>query len=162
MSHPGITLDQECFLEHLAHPAFQYGVERGWWGVVKNDVLVWPEAILWISAPSRPNGPDRFFFHFTLPGYPERAPSATVWDIEGNQRLDLAKWPKGGGDVGMAFRTNWNNAVALYTPWDRVALESHPDWASKHPGIAWKRTYTIVHYLRMTHELLWSDEYTGV
>jgi hypothetical protein len=61
----------------------------------------------------------------------------------------------------MAFRTNWNNAIALYAPWDRVALACHPDWAAKHPGVAWKRSHTIVHYLRMTLELLWSDEYTG-
>ncbi|MFA6286150.1 MAG: hypothetical protein WC661_02100 [Opitutaceae bacterium] len=162
MSHPGITLDQECFLEHLASPAFQQGLDRGWWGIVQNDAVAWPEAILWVSAPPRPNSPDRFHLRFKLGNYPEKAPTAMVWDLEHNQRLDLAKWPKGKADVAMAFRTNWNNAVALYVPWDRVALESHHDWVAKHPGVAWKRTHTIVHYLRMTYELLWSDEYTGV
>jgi hypothetical protein len=161
MPHPGITLDHECFLEHLALPAFQQGLDQGAWGVVKNDAVVWPDAILWISAPVRTNSPDRFYLRFNLRDYPEKAPTATVWDIDRNQRLDPAKWPKGRGDVAMAFRTNWNNAIALYAPWDRVALACHPDWAAKHPGVAWKRSHTIVHYLRMTLELLWSDEYTG-
>lgn len=156
-----MTLDQECFQEHMTTPDFQYGVERGWWDVVASDAVVWPHVVLWIAAPIRPNAPDRYHFRFFLKDYPEMGPTATVWNPERNERLDLAKWPKGIADVRMAFRIDWNNAVALYVPWDRVAMAAHADWATKHPGLGWKRTRTIVHYLRLTHELLASEEYHG-
>jgi hypothetical protein len=84
------------------------------------------------------------------------------WDLERNQKLEPQWWPKGTCDVAMAFRTDWNGATALYAPWDRLALEAHPDWFARYPGLAWKRTHTIVHYLRLTRELLDSNEYTGV
>lgn len=161
MPHPGLSLDEECFLEHVAAPAFQAGAERGWWNVENRETVVWPYALVWIAAPVRGNGPPRYYFRFTLKDYPGIGPTATLWDPAKNARLDFAKWPKGAGDIGMAFRTNWNEGIALYAPWDRVAMDGHPNWPAQFPGVGWKPSYTIVHYLRLTHELLASDDYHG-
>ncbi len=156
-----MRLDQGCFAEHVASRPFQDGVARGYWDVALRDGVEWPYAMIWIDAPSRPNSPERFFLRFHLQDYPAKGPTATLWDLDKNSQLDLAKWPKGDGDVGMVFRTNWKGAVGLYAPWDRYPLEDHPDWPQKYPGFVWKPTYTIAHYLRLTRELLHTDEYRG-
>lgn len=162
MQHSGVSLAQECFEEHVATAAFQQGVERGWWGIVPSTTVLWPHVLIWIGVPPRDKAPDRYVLRFNLEDYPDKGPTANVWDSERNARADFAKWPKGTGDVAMVFRTNWKDAVALYAPWDRIAMDDHADWPAKHPGMGWKRTYTIVHYLRLTHELLNSEEYRGL
>jgi hypothetical protein len=159
--HPGLDLAEECWLEHLATPAFLAGVDRGSWGLFPTDAVQWPNAVLWIAAPTRPNSPERFYFFFDLTNYPTVSPTAHVWDSATSLKLDLARWPKGSGDVAMVFRTNWNNGQALYAPWDRLAMDSHPQWPAQFPGYAWKPGHTIVRYLNFTHELLHTDDYHG-
>jgi hypothetical protein len=161
MSDPGLTLDAECFQGHIASFEFREGEELGSWGLLLDKTVQWPNAVIWIAAAPRPQSPDRYHLFFNLAHYPKVGPTAYLWDIETKAKLALAKWPKGVGDVKMAFRTDWNNAAALYCPWDRVAAEGHPDWAVKHAGQIWTSGHTIVHYLRRTHELLISDEYYG-
>jgi len=156
-----MRLDETCFKEHVAARLFQDGVARGYWDIAPRDGVEWPYALIWISAPTRPNSPDRFFLRFSLKDYPSKGPTATLWDFEKDVRLDLAKWPKGNGDVGMVFRTNWKEAVSLYAPWDSFPLLDHTDWPQKYPGYVWKPTYTIVHYLRQTRDVLHTDEYIG-
>jgi hypothetical protein len=160
-----MTLDQECFLEHLASSAFENGIERGWWSLVASEAVVWPYSLLWISMPERPNSPGRLHLHFHLKDYPTKGPTATPWSPENNTRLDLARWPKGKGNVAIAFRTgdDWRrqNPEGLYVPWDRIPAVGHPNWPTDYPGFVWQATYTIVHYLRWTRELLDSNEYTG-
>jgi hypothetical protein len=51
---------------------------------------------------------------------------------------------------------------ALYVPWDRVAIEGHPEWRTKHAGKLWSEEAGILSYLRPTHELLDSEDYEGV
>ena len=156
-----MRLDQGCFEEHVASRPFQDGVARGYWDIAPRDGVEWPYLIIWIDAPSRPNSPERLFLRFHLQDYPAKGPTATLWDLDKNSQLDLAKWPKGDGDVGMVFRTNWEGAVGLYAPWDRYAMERHPDWPQKYPGVGWKPTCTITYYLRLTREVLHTDEYRG-
>lgn len=84
------------------------------------------------------------------------------WDFEKNVKLDLAKWPKGSGDVAKMFRTDWKGAVALYAPWDRFTAQEHnADWLKNYQGFEWNPSRTIVHYLRLTREILHSDDYHG-
>jgi len=161
MPHSGLTLSEECFLEHVAAPAFQAGVVAGRWGLVGNCRVDWPNVLIWIAAPPRSNGPDRWVLCFNLQDYPEKGPTAVPWDCATNAKLDPAKWPKGSGDVAMVFRTNWNNAVALYAPWDRAGMDTHSNWKAEFPGFAWKPTSTVVQYLHLTHELLSTNEYVG-
>lgn len=156
-----MNLDEDCFLEHVAGPRFQDGVCRGKWGLLEDEAVTWPNAIIWVSAAARDGCPDRYYFHFTLTDYPNLGPTSYVWDPDKCAKLELAKWPKGAGNVAMAFRTNWNNAPALYAPWDRVALASHPDWVDKHRDLIWHQSHTIVDYLNPVHELLHSDQHRG-
>lgn len=161
MPDPGISLDQECFQEHVAASAFQAGVAAGHWDLINDARVEWPYVLVWIAAPARAKGPDRWVFRFYLKDYPEKGPTAMPWDCATNSRLDPAQWPKGLNDVAMVFRTNWNEARALYAPWDREAMDGHPNWKTNFPGIAWKPTRTIVQYLHLTHELLSTADYHG-
>ncbi len=154
-------MSEECFREHVAAPLFRNGTVLGWWDLVLAAGTEWPHTVLWISAPARANSPNRYHLRFHLAEYPSKGPTATLWDHERRAKLELSKWPKGSNDVAMVFRTDWNSADALYAPWDRAAMDGHGDWPAKHPGLGWKPTMTIVHYLRLTRELLHSDEYRG-
>ena len=106
-----MRLDQGCFEEHVASRPFQDGVARGYWDIAPRDGVEWPYAIIWIDAPSRPNSPERLFLRFHLQDYPAKGPTATLWDLDKNSQLDLAKWPKGDGDVA-THPTNLAQTVA--------------------------------------------------
>lgn len=157
-----MNISQECFNQHVASPTFQDGADRGWWGLLDSPVQPWPHVLIWVAAPVRPNSPSRFILRFTLEDYPAKGPTATLWDETTNSKLAFNRWPKGSGDVQIAFRTDYNNADALYVPWDRVVMDAHSDWPAKFPGISWRRSSTIVQYLRLTRELLDTSEYHGI
>lgn len=142
-------------------PAFQAGMAAGRWGVIADPRVEWPHVLIWIAAPPRAKSPDRWVLRFNLQDYPEKGPTAMVWDEAANTKLEPKRWPKGVGDVAMAFRTNWNDATALYAPWDRAGMDSHPNWKTEFPGLAWNSTKTILQYLNLTHELLATSEYHG-
>lgn len=161
MPDSGVSLDEECFREHLVSFDFREGAELGKWGLHEDETVRWPHAVIWVAAAPRGENPLRYYLFFNLDHYPMTGPTAYVWDCEKQAKLELAKWPKGTGNVQMVFRTNWNDAVALYAPWDRLAADGHPEWPGKHPGLLWTPKHTIVNYLRPTHELLNSDEYHG-
>lgn len=152
-------MSEECFLEHVASPDFQAGVASGWWGLEPGDT--WPHAVLWIAAPPRAKGPDRYHFRFYLQDYPSKGPTAMLWDPIKKAKPDADKRPKGTGFVALLFRTDWNEGNMLYAPWDRLAYENHPEWPPKHAHIAWKPTRSIVYYLQKTKEALDSEEYLG-
>lgn len=161
MLDSGVSLDEECFREHLASFAFREGADLGKWGLHEDDAMQWPNAVIWVAAAPRGESPQRYYLIFNLEHYPKTGPTAYLWDCASKAKLDLMKWPKGVGDVQKVFRTNWKNAVALYCPWDRIAPQDHPKWPENHPGLLWSSKHTIVNYLRPTHELLNSDEYHG-
>ncbi len=157
-----MSLDEECFLDHLTRFDFLQGEEAGKWGQLKDEAVRWPNAVIWIAAPPREGAPDRFHFYFNLAQYPKSGPTAFLWDPETRSKLDTSKWPKGTNDIHMAFRATWNNADAIYVPWDRLAAAGHPDWLVQHAGLLWAPNYTIVNYLRPTYDLLQSEDYHGV
>jgi hypothetical protein len=161
MSDRGLSLSEECFLEHVAAPDFQAGVASGWWGLETDAGVEWPYVVLWVAAPQRPNRPDRYHFRFYLQDYPAKGPTSMLWDPVQKTKLEPAKRPKGTGDVAIVFRTDWNAGDMLYAPWDRLAYDAHGDWPPKYAALAWKPTRTIVHYLRLTKALFDSEEYLG-
>jgi hypothetical protein len=159
MSDSGLNLNLECFKEHIKAPEFIEGVERGYWHIHEHPDVSWPKVLIWVSAPVRPNGPDRFNLKFSMDSYPGSGPTATLWDPTQNTKLSPSKWPKGTGNVSAVF----NQGDFLYAPWDRLALAmgGHQNWPAIYRGMVWKPTYTIVHYLQQTRNLIESPEYHG-
>lgn len=154
-----IPPDERVFREHVTGPRFEDGVERGRWRIVGD--IVWPHVLIAVSAAPRANAPQEFFLRFDLTGYPESAPTATPWNPETGDMLGADLRPKG-ERASHVFRSNWERGRALYAPFDRVALHSHPDWRKRYPRRSWDCTKDLAWVLDFLHELLNDDDYTGV
>jgi hypothetical protein len=154
-----VSPSETLLREHLAGGRFRAAVDCGRWRIVRE--LDWPYLVIAVAAAPRDTGPLEFLLRFDLDEYPTRAPTAMPWDLETNTQLAAAKRPKG-HRVGMAFRPDWEGGRALYTPYDRVALEGHPAWLSQYPRYAWDPTKDITFFLRNVHELLNDDDYQGI
>jgi len=164
MEHP----DQRLFDDDLRSVAFRTGVIAGRWersdGGLPAADLPWPAVIFWIAAAHRNNAPDRFFVCLDVAGYRAVPPTGTFWDAATKTTLEFTKRPKGQADsrVAKVFRTDWESGRALYHPYDRVAAQSHPQWAGEQPHLVWTANHTIVDYLSEIHGLLNSGDYVGV
>ncbi len=150
--------DERIFRYHLGCVAFVAGESAGRWRLVSVD---WPHAVIAIAAALRPDALDEVVLRFELTNYPNGAPTGMPWDIDRGQQLDHRRYPKG-EVVGPVFRTDWENGRALYTAYDRVALQSHSDWVSRYPRSAWNPSRTIVFYLNQVHAILNDTGYTGI
>lgn len=149
--------DQVAFDSDLGGVHFQAGQDRGDWRLVQID---WPHAIFAISAAAREGAPSEYFLRFDVTGYPH-GPTACPWDLEQGTVLVAEHRPKG-ERAGWAFRADWNSGTALYVPWDRVAVDGHPDWPARHSGDLWDSAVGIASYLSKVHELLNAEDYLGV
>lgn len=160
--------DQRLFEEDLGSADFRIGASKGLWDIASPDVmaedLAWPKRILWLGIPPRPNAPDRFYVLLDLEGYRSVSPTGTFWDSTTKSILSATKRPKGKAESRFAkvFRTDWKNGSAFYHPYDRVAAQSHPEWAKDQPHLVWKSNCTIVDYLNEFSSLFNSGEYLGV
>lgn len=151
--------DEQSFTEDLELAGFTTGVVRGLWGPM---CIEWPIAITWIGVPHRPNSPERFLIRMDCEGYSSNSPTATFWDVEKNAQLENSRWPKGCLKITRVFRLDWESGKAFYHPYDRIASKSHDKWPKEIPGKIWTPKHTIVDWLNEFHDLLNSDEYTGV
>lgn len=151
--------DERSFREHVKSPQFQNGLGRGRWKMVGD--MAWPNVMIAVSAGQREGAPSEYVLRFDLTGYPETAPTATPWNPTTGDVLELALRPKG-ERVGYVFRADWENGRALYAPFDRVALDSHPDWRKQHPRRVWDSSKDLAWLLQILHEMLNNDDYTGV
>lgn len=86
---------------------------------------------------------------------------AQPWDLEADSPLPAQRWPTGRSRVPMAFRPDWAGGQGLYLPCDRSALGSHPNWRTEHPHLVWSPAEDITQYLKVIHEYLNSQDYTG-
>ena len=129
-----MALDERVFREHVSSDQFTDRVERGNWRVVGD--IEWPHVLIAVSAAPRDGAPEEFFLRFNLAGYPNSAPTATPWDPQKGDVLGEEQRPKG-DRVGLVFRSDWEGGIALYAPFDRVALNSHGDWKSRYPRQTW-------------------------
>ena len=150
--------DERAVRADLQSERFQLGVDGGRWRLLW---LEWPVGLFAVTAAERAGSPIEYALRVDFSGYPQRAPTATPWDVDRNERLATDKRPKG-CRVGRVFRTNWEKGQALYAPWDRVALEGHPNWASEHTVYAWHPQRDIAFFLGCVYELLNDDDYIGV
>jgi hypothetical protein len=158
--------DQRLFESDLVSAEFRAGVLKGLWGLpdVLPEGVEWPRVILWMAAAPRANSPDRFYVCLDAAGYRSVPPTGTFWDPTTKSILDLAKRPKGrpGSRFAKVFRTDWNNGLAFYHPYDRVAAKDHGDWPKDQPHLVWTSNHTIVDYLEEFQSLLNSGDYLGV
>lgn len=143
---------------HLEAGPFQSGVDRGRWRLVASE---WPLAIIAVSAAERPGGPSEYAFRFECTGYPQTPPTAQPWSEANNAPLAPDRWPGGRSRVPLAFNPRWKSGQSLYLPCDRLAIEGHDLWKTKHPSLIWSPQRDITHYLQVIYELLNSSDYSG-
>ena len=159
LDRASMSPDERVLRDHVAGIRFLEGVERGRWRIV--DDIEWPVALVAVSAAPRENAPTEYFLRFDLSGYPETAPTATPWDPNTGDVLQQELRPKG-TQVGHVFRADWENGRALYVAFDRVALNSHPNWRTEHPRRVWDSSKDLTWILQKLHEMLSNDDYTGI
>lgn len=155
-----IAPDERALRTHFATGRFQAGVAAGRWRLIS---LEWPFAILGVSAAPREGTPSEFAIRFELNGYPNAAPTGGIWDVDAGTTLAAAKRPKG-ARVELTFRWDGGGCgpTAMYAPWDRLGLQSHPDWTREAPRLAWHAERDLTFVLENVHELLNADDYLGI
>jgi hypothetical protein len=134
------------------------GVAVGRWRVVSED---WPIVVFAISAAPRTGAPEEFFLRSDLAGYPFVGPTSAPWNIDRGRLLAPQERPKG-ERVGHVFRPDWESGRVLYAPFDRVALDAHPNWKLEYPRYIWTCDRDITWYLSTLSDLLNDADYTGV
>lgn len=129
---------------------FLSGVTRGRWQLLAQD---FPAVVVEIAARDA----RRIALRFDCTGYPESPPTATVWDMETQQRMPAHRWPRG-GRVSQIFNPGWKGGAALYIPCDRQSIEGHANWYAEYPWLIWKPAIGLVHYVEAIHEVLQSHD----
>lgn len=152
--------DEHAVREHLRGGRFQAGVAAGCWSLTS---VAWPFVVIAVSAAERPNSPTEFVLRFELSGYPHAAPTGGLWDLAADSSLPAERRPKG-DEAAQLFRTDgWaGGSAAMYAPWDRIGLQSHPDWAQTHSLRAWNPTRDLSFILANVHDVLNADDYLGI
>ncbi|MGI8428075.1 MAG: DUF7665 family protein [Solirubrobacteraceae bacterium] len=145
------------FREDLEGAPLNAGVDRGWWQVRS---VAFPYAAIEIAAAPRASSPDWFAFRFDISIYPQ-APSAQPWDLALGLPLPPPRWPGGSHRIQRVFNPAWRTD-ALYLPMDALALEGHDGWLTQHACHVWDPGKDITQYLRLVHDLLNEEGYTGV
>ena len=159
MGANSISPDERVLRQHLKSACFQDGMERGKWRIV--DDQTWPVLIVAVTASEREKAPREFLLQFNLTNYPDSPPTATPWNATTGNVLEPEFRPKG-EQVGHVFRHDWEKGRALYAPFDRVALDGHPDWRKKYPRRVWNSSRDLAWVLKILHEMLNNDDYTGI
>ena len=153
-----IAPDERAVRAALKSAVFQSGVDSGRWRLVSFD---WPVGVFAVSAAPRNNSPAEYGLRIDFTGYPQQAPTAEPWSLERGERLAPYERPKG-ERAAATFRCDWEQGRALYAPWDRIALTTHPNWVSQYKAYAWHPGRNVVFFLRCVHDLLNNDDYLGV
>ncbi|MFA6087235.1 hypothetical protein [Mucilaginibacter sp.] len=149
------TMDLLMFEKHISEFEFQHGVESGMWGLqTEAPAITWPFVTIWVQALATYYPPEKCYLRFTLNDYPQSAPTACPWDIENGTILTAGIWPKGSAKLNPVFNPAWNNATALYAPFDRLAIPGHDGWKTQYPEYYWQSSFKITAYLQFIHRLL--------
>lgn len=153
-----MDISETVLLAHLEAGPFQSGVERGRWRL---GAVTWPNVVIAVSAVERAGSPPEYAFRFDCAGYPQKPPTAQPWSETDNAPLSHDRWPTGRLRVPAAFNPNWKSGQALYLPCDRLAIEGHDPWLTKHASMIWSPRRDITQYLHVIYELLHSSDYSG-
>jgi hypothetical protein len=162
--------DQRLFEADLQSAEFRMGVLDRRWGEAELEAMpagaAWPKRFFWIAAAKRDGAPERFYLALDLSGYRSVAPTGPFWDPVKKATLELAKWPKGRPNSGVAsvFKTSAFTGAgnALYHPYDRVGSHNHGQWPAQMPQRVWTDKHTIADYLSEMYSLLNSGDYIGI
>jgi hypothetical protein len=140
-----MTPAEQTLHSHLTEGRFSLAVASGHWTVER---VAFPTVDVRVFGRGGDLG-----LRFEVTDYPTRAPTGRPWDLERDAPLEPAHWPTG-GRADATFRKDWSaqNNGALYIALDRVALESHSDWATRHD--AWTSSRSIYDYLLHVHHVL--------
>lgn len=159
MTGLSIAPDEHAVRDHLRSGRFRAGVAARRWRLVSVE---WPFVLIAVSAAQRPNSPTEFVLRLEMTGYPHTAPTGSLWDVDANTSLAAEMRPKGQRE--QLFRTDgWTGgATAMYAPWDRIALQSHPDWPQKYPLQSWNPSRDLSFILSNVHDALNADDYLGI
>jgi len=136
--------------DHLNSGRFLAGVAKGRWRLID---LNWPTAFIEIGACDERH----FTLRFECSGYPDIAPTATLWDLASGQQLAATRWPRG-GRVSNVFNPSWKSGTALYIPCDRESISGHSNWLSEHPWLIWNPSRGLLQYIEAVCEILQSQE----
>ncbi|ABD68935.1 hypothetical protein Rfer_1200 [Rhodoferax ferrireducens T118] len=142
--------DKEALDTHLCSGRFLAGAAKCRWRLVQ---VQWP--LVYIEVGARDGR--RFTLRFECTGYPEAAPSATLWDSGSQQQLPAALWPRG-GRVSQVFNPGWKGGAALYLPCDRESIPGHSNWLTEHPWLIWNPSRGLLQYIEAVCEVLQSHE----
>lgn len=145
MTHGMIRLEQD-----MHSGRFRAGEARGRWKLLE---IQWPLAFVEVIARDG----RRFVLRFECTGYPETAPTATLWDRATQSQLPPHKWPRG-GRVSQAFNPGWKGGSALYLPCDRESIPGHANWIAEHPWLIWNPVKGLLMYIEVVSEILQSGE----
>jgi hypothetical protein len=135
---------------HLRSGRFLAGAAKGRWRLVD---FQWPIVLTEVGARDG----RRFTLRFDCTGYPDHAPTATLWDTVAQRQLSADRWPRG-GRVSQVFNPGWKGGSALYIPCDRQSIEGHSGWFSEHPWLIWKPESGLLQYIEAVYETLHSHE----
>lgn len=135
---------------HLQSGRFLAGVAKGRWRLVEYR---WPVVIVEVTARDG----RLFTLRIDCTGYPDLAPTGTLWDVDANRQLPAEFWPRG-GRVSLVFNPSWKGGAALYLPCDRQSIEGHANWLSEHSWLIWNPSKGLLQYLQAVCETLQSHE----
>jgi hypothetical protein len=145
-----MTIGNSRLEQDLRAGRFLAGQARGRWKLLEHQ---YPLALVEVAARDG----RRFVLRFDCTGYPDAAPTATLWDCANQAQLPAHKWPRG-GRVGQAFNPSWKSGAALYIPCDRESIPGHQSWFAEHPWLIWNSSKGLLMYVEAVFEILQSAE----
>jgi len=67
----------------------------------------WPYLYVAVAAAPRPTGMQEYVFRFECTGYPRIPATGSLWDIDANAILPVARWPGGRSRVSSRLSPDW-------------------------------------------------------
>ena len=138
--------DKRAFEADTTKAAFRLGEAEGRWRLIH---IEWPIVLVEVSA----KGQNKYVLRLDCASYPQEPPTGGPWDLERNAILEFSQWPRG-KRISEVFRADWKSGSALYMPYDRIGIKTHPNWRTEMPSKIWRPSVGIVQYVEFIHELL--------
>lgn len=147
-----MAADEAALRRDLENPAFQIGVRKKKWRLVR---IAFPYTYFEIAAGPREVGPSCFLLRTDCAGYGATAPTSALWDAREDRPLADPLRPKTAqGATVIAFTSGCGDC--LYHPIDQVA---RLHWGPEFDEMAWGDDSTITTLLEIVHALVHQSDY---